>query len=58
MVGDDHIPITIVQMDYVIFLMDAAQQVPVRLHRSLVIDMIGDVLSLHQGINTQGPFHF
>ena len=57
-VGNDHVPVTVIQMDYVVSLVDATQQISVGLHGALVVDMISDVFGLNGNRRTQGPFHF
>ena len=46
-VGNHHVPVTVIQMDYVVSLVDATQQVSVGLHGPLVVDMISDIFSLN-----------
>jgi hypothetical protein len=52
------VPVTIVEMNLVIFIFQSAQEMLVALHGASRIRMVSDVLSLNRSVITQGPFHF
>ena len=57
-VGHDGVPVSVVEVDYVVSLVDATQKVSVGVHRPLVVDVVSEIVSLHRKFITQGPFHF
>lgn len=53
-VGHDDVPVSVVEVDYVVSLGDATEKVSVGVHRPLVVDVVSEIVSLHRRVYYAG----